>query len=555
MNTSSLLDDSIDPFNESPNKHAHYTPIFQPTQLSHDPSESIGISQSTLGNDEYIQNSRQSSDYPKDSLPESTIQPQAISKNTSSPKDAAETKQNTPARQSYLAITVKDSSLNQAKKSTATYRFDVSTNISSFKRQRYLGVERSHQEFEKLAKHLSLTYTQCLVLSFPSLPMPSPLTNIKDSPELDLFTRYFVQLWVNWIASHPILKLDYELRNFVETPFAFNPTRVSFSGEKSRAEIEYDNFHEPKKSLFFSGWPKTSIPKLSLSSQLLGSQTPHDLQSTATNSAVTTENAQMGSLSGASNLTALETEFLRFGQEFSETSAPLLASKKSVLNLAMQKSILAKNVQEMAQKLVGLGNLDQKSSKKIYLKKEKSASLPPMAHPNAPPASDINSASESSFLAFGHLCNASGRVQHDISVLEGTLPPLFMTNIERFNRDVVRSLSNRAQLFDDLKLTRLNLERKKQAITVLRSSTTIVPKHVDETLTKMDAAKADEAAARKKADQKKSARAQLAEELEQQEPRDGDAAARGLQDHSQGRAAEIAAGPVAAVRLLQTQQC
>ncbi|OMJ10477.1 Vacuolar protein sorting-associated protein 17 [Smittium culicis] len=552
MNTSSLLDDSIDPFNESPDKHAHYTPAFQPTLPIHEASEPNGISQSTLVNDEYNQNSLQNPTYNKQSPPESNNLPQNLSQNASSPKDAsaaAETKQSTPVRQSYLAITVKDSSLNQAKKSTATYRFDVTTNINSFKRQRYLGVERSHQEFEKLAKHLSLTYTQCLVLSFPSLPMPSPLTNTKDSPELDLFIRYFVQLWVNWIASHPILKLDYELRNFVETPFAVD-------GEKSRAEIEYDNFQEPKKSMFFSGWSKTSIPKLSLSSQLLGSQKPQDLPSTPANTAVSTDNNQIAATSGASNLTALETEFHRFGQEFSETSAPLLASKKSVLNLAMQKSILAKNIQEIAQKLVGLGNLEQKSSKKIYLKKEKSASLPPNTHPNIPPASDINTASESSFLAFGQICSASGRVQHDISVLEGTLPPLFITNIERFNRDVIRSLSNRAQLFDDLKLARLNLERKKQAITVLRSSTTIVPKHVDETLTKMDAAKADEAAARKKADQKVGARAQLAEELEQQEPGDGDAAARGLQDHSQGRAAEIAACLVPAVCFgQQRNQC
>ncbi|KAJ1928636.1 hypothetical protein EC988_010159, partial [Linderina pennispora] len=43
------------------------------------------------------------------------------------------------------------------------YTFDVTTNLSSYRRRKYTGIERNQVEFERLEAHLRGTYPECLV--------------------------------------------------------------------------------------------------------------------------------------------------------------------------------------------------------------------------------------------------------------------------------------------------------------------------------------------------------------------------------------------------------
>ncbi|OLY83387.1 Vacuolar protein sorting-associated protein 17 [Smittium mucronatum] len=521
MNGDSYLDDSIDPFSDTPKENPYLqTPSSYKSSFPESTSEPpLPRDYSESPNTEDAVDQIGSKDYG-----DFQYQGRPPVKSTTEPRhEAPDSKIPDPSKSEFLNITIKSTTINQVKKSIPSYRFDVSTNIKTFRRQRYFGVERTHIEFERLAKHLAITYTQCLVISFPSQPSSSslkdPKMDSKSTTELDSFVIYFVQLWMDWVSSHSILRHDYELRNFVETPFA---VEVSFNGEKTRAEIDYDLYSEPsKKSLFFSGWSSKPSQVLNLNSQTSNSAS-NDGQSVSRNRSTSSSNSTQtfnnnpstDSSLGSANANngqsfRIESEFEKFLQESNETSGPLSLAKKEFYNLALQRNILGGHIQEMASRLVGLGNLELTSSKKLFSRKEISSNSTAI-NENTTGKRDESSIrvsklefgksttnhnqryGDSSFLALGHMSNSTSIIQYDISMVEATLPPLFLSNFEKFNRDVKRSLANRMQLFDDLKLARLNLERKKQAITVLRSSSTIVPKHVDETLSKMDTAKSEE---------------------------------------------------------------
>ncbi|KAJ1674155.1 Vacuolar protein sorting-associated protein 17 [Spiromyces aspiralis] len=116
--------------------------------------------------------------------------------------------------------------VNRLGNNPPVFHFDVSTNLPNYKQRRYKNRERSQLEFERLASHLRATYPECLLPSLPALDATSKYTPTYQNN--DVIIEY-LQQWLNWIASHPVMKRDYELAVFVETPFAFNPSLTSGS--------------------------------------------------------------------------------------------------------------------------------------------------------------------------------------------------------------------------------------------------------------------------------------------------------------------------------------
>ncbi|KAJ2354761.1 Vacuolar protein sorting-associated protein 17, partial [Coemansia sp. RSA 2618] len=111
-------------------------------------------------------------------------------------------------------------------KRTPGFTFDVMTTIPSYKGRKYTGVERNQIEFERLEAHLRATYPECLV---PTLGPGTTVSKYVPDYQNDRLVALLLQQWLNRVSVHPILRQDYELRQFVEAPFAFNPALTSSS--------------------------------------------------------------------------------------------------------------------------------------------------------------------------------------------------------------------------------------------------------------------------------------------------------------------------------------
>ncbi|KAJ2499163.1 Vacuolar protein sorting-associated protein 17 [Coemansia sp. RSA 1972] len=111
-------------------------------------------------------------------------------------------------------------------KRTPGFTFEVMTTIPSYKGRKYTGVERNQIEFERLEAHLRTTYPECLV---PTLGPGTTTSKYVPDYQNDRLVVLLLQQWLNRVSVHPILRQDYELRQFVEAPFAFNPALTSSS--------------------------------------------------------------------------------------------------------------------------------------------------------------------------------------------------------------------------------------------------------------------------------------------------------------------------------------
>ncbi|KAJ2137215.1 Vacuolar protein sorting-associated protein 17, partial [Coemansia sp. RSA 788] len=111
-------------------------------------------------------------------------------------------------------------------KRTPGFTFEVMTTIPSYKGRKYTGVERNQIEFERLEAHLRSTYPECLV---PTLGPGTTTSKYVPDYQNDRLVVLLLQQWLNRVSVHPILRQDYELRQFVEAPFAFNPALTSSS--------------------------------------------------------------------------------------------------------------------------------------------------------------------------------------------------------------------------------------------------------------------------------------------------------------------------------------
>ncbi|RKP36708.1 hypothetical protein BJ085DRAFT_29235 [Dimargaris cristalligena] len=152
----------------------------------------------------------------------------------------------TAQQDAHTGLVFRISQMDRSKK-VASVRFDVTSHLPNYKRSKYLSIERSYPEFEKLRQHLIQTYSECVI---PALPPPSaatattlnsshlpngggagiihinppgytgPTASFNTTPyEEEAIVREAFHLFLARIAEHPILRSDYELREFIEAPF------------------------------------------------------------------------------------------------------------------------------------------------------------------------------------------------------------------------------------------------------------------------------------------------------------------------------------------------
>ncbi|PVU96785.1 hypothetical protein BB561_000969 [Smittium simulii] len=327
---------------------------------------------------------------------------------------------------------------------TCIYRFDVSTNFPEYKRRKYFGIERTHAEFNKLSKHLAISYPLCLALSFPCVE-----NFIINDPDIETAVHTFVQTWLDWVSFHNILQNDYELRKFVEAPFIFNPSAVITSISKSKFEIEYEKFSKSSFS-FFQGWSGNSKKA----------------------SAVSIKSDDITDSYNRSSLTPDE-KFQLYGKEFNTVSRPLNNARIRLIALQTKTRQAACAILDLSSQITSLGNIDLGKQSKLA----------------------------SSLLSLGQSEKSISSTQTLISAVEGTQPRFYLSNLEKGGLDIQRSLVNRVIIFSEYYEAKQSHDRKKQAVNILRSSSTIASKAVDDTLKSMEEAKNVETELRNKAEQ------------------------------------------------------
>ncbi|KAJ2449379.1 Vacuolar protein sorting-associated protein 17 [Coemansia sp. RSA 2336] len=157
-------------------------------------------------------------------------------------------------------------------KRTPGFTFDVLTTLPSYKGRKYSGVERNQIEFERLESHLRATYPECLV---PTLGPGTTVSKYVPDYQNDRLVVLLLQQWLNRISVHPILRQDYELRQFVEAPFAFNPALTpSLSSGGSALSLA------PQQGTGFFSWGK---PKQRITRSANPSPFEQQLQATSEN--------------------------------------------------------------------------------------------------------------------------------------------------------------------------------------------------------------------------------------------------------------------------------
>ncbi|KAJ1983496.1 Vacuolar protein sorting-associated protein 17 [Dimargaris cristalligena] len=170
----------------------------------------------------------------------------------------------TAQQDAHTGLVFRISQMDRSKK-VASVRFDVTSHLPNYKRSKYLSIERSYPEFEKLRQHLIQTYSECVI---PALPPPSaatattlnsshlpngggagiihinppgytgPTASFNTTPyEEEAIVREAFHLFLARIAEHPILRSDYELREFIEAPFLFNPATMASGSSRSQGSF------------------------------------------------------------------------------------------------------------------------------------------------------------------------------------------------------------------------------------------------------------------------------------------------------------------------------
>ncbi|KAJ2615014.1 Vacuolar protein sorting-associated protein 17 [Coemansia sp. RSA 1365] len=311
---------------------------------------------------------------------------------------------------------------------TPSFTFDVTTNFPSYKARKYTGVERNQIELERLEAHLRATYPECLV---PTLGPGTATSKYVPEYHNDRLVIMLLQQWMNRVTAHPILRQDYELRQFVETPFAFNPALATppggSAGAVSVAPLQ-------SSSGFFSwGRPKQRVTRSA-------NPTPFEqqLEQTSENMAV-------------------------FQQNIAE-------ARRWHGRLARTRARLAIDMKDVGTKLVSVGVIEHS---------------PHLAR---------------SFKRLGKCFLHTGACAHTQSNLEGSRP-IAVEDIYTLACDHVhKSLSCRQLIFTEHQVAERQLERKRQAVAVLRASTNISSEQTQDTLADFNVAKSDADCKRQRAE-------------------------------------------------------
>ncbi|KAH8911425.1 vacuolar protein sorting-associated protein Vps17 [Coniochaeta sp. PMI_546] len=122
-------------------------------------------------------------------------------------------------RQPVFKLQAKITGLERTGRKDPILRFDVHTNLPSFRTTQYRDVRRLHSEFVKLAEHLISANPEVFVPA-----VPPPLTSAgAGTDEDEARVKALMQRWFNYVCSNDVLMRDDEMVLFVESDFGYSP--------------------------------------------------------------------------------------------------------------------------------------------------------------------------------------------------------------------------------------------------------------------------------------------------------------------------------------------
>ncbi|KAK0629652.1 vacuolar protein sorting-associated protein [Bombardia bombarda] len=122
-------------------------------------------------------------------------------------------------RQPQFKLQAKITGLERTGRKDPILRFDVHTNLPSFRTTQYRDVRRLHSEFIKLAEHLIATNPEAIV---PAVP-PALTSAGAGTDEDEARVKALLQRWFNSVCSNEVLMRDDEMVLFVESDFGYSP--------------------------------------------------------------------------------------------------------------------------------------------------------------------------------------------------------------------------------------------------------------------------------------------------------------------------------------------
>ncbi|KAM7218141.1 putative vacuolar protein sorting-associated protein 17 [Rhypophila decipiens] len=121
--------------------------------------------------------------------------------------------------QPQFKLQAKITGLERTGRKDPILRFDVHTNLPSFRTTQYRDVRRLHSEFIKLAEHLISANPDALV---PAVP-PALTSAGAGTDEDEVRVKALLQRWFNYVCSNEVLMRDDEMVLFVESDFGYSP--------------------------------------------------------------------------------------------------------------------------------------------------------------------------------------------------------------------------------------------------------------------------------------------------------------------------------------------
>ncbi|KAK3486008.1 vacuolar protein sorting-associated protein Vps17 [Neurospora hispaniola] len=121
--------------------------------------------------------------------------------------------------QPQFKLQAKITGLERTGRKDPILRFDVHTNLPSFRTTQYRDVRRLHSEFIKLAEHLISANPEAIV---PAVP-PALTSAGAGTDEDEARVKALMQRWFNYVCSNEVLMRDDEMVLFTESDFGYSP--------------------------------------------------------------------------------------------------------------------------------------------------------------------------------------------------------------------------------------------------------------------------------------------------------------------------------------------
>ncbi|KAJ2772350.1 Vacuolar protein sorting-associated protein 17 [Coemansia nantahalensis] len=310
------------------------------------------------------------------------------------------------------------------------FTIDVVTNLPSYKARKYAGVERTQVELERLEAHLRATYPECLV---PTLGPGTTVSKYVPDYQNDRLVVLLLQQWMSRVAAHPILQQDYELRQFVEAPFAFNPALPASSALAAAGPQAGGGGGGGGGGFFSWGRPKQRVAR-------------------------------------SANPTPFEQQLEQVAGNMEAFQKSLVAARRWHGRQARARARLALGLKDVGTKMVSTGVVEHNARLGRALKRLGKCFL----HVGACALTQSNHEGSRAIAVEDIYTVACGNVQW--------------------------ALSSRQLIFTEHQVAERQLERKRQAVAVLRASSSISADQAQDTLAEFNVAKSDADAKRCRAE-------------------------------------------------------